>query len=98
MFRRLYWVTEKLEADGRSSVTGVYTSIPDLIRHGLKVEADLRVTLTKLDSDRSPIGSWSPPDYEGLAAALAPFVSTDEMSAEQIDSLLERLRRVPVAA
>lgn len=96
MFRRLYWVTEKLENDGRSAVTGVYTSIPDLLRNGLRDEdQSLRVSLTKLDSDRGILGVWSPPDYEGLADALTPYIRTDEMTAEQIDALLNRLRRTP---
>ncbi|RYG48813.1 hypothetical protein EON79_03310 [bacterium] len=95
MFRRLYWVTEQMEADGRSAVTGVYTSIPDLLRHGLHWGDDahgLRVTLTKLDSEKEPLGVWSPPDYEGLAEALQPYVRTDEMAPEHVDALLNRLR------
>lgn len=94
MFRKLYWVTETVERDGRSHVTGVYTSIPDLIRHGLAHGAsntDLRLTLTKLDSEGEPLGCWTSPRYDGLAQKLEEFVLTDEFSKEQCNALLGRL-------
>ncbi len=47
MFRRLYWVVEEVDTSGRSQVTGVYTSIQDLIKHGLSgVDAGNEIRLT----------------------------------------------------
>jgi hypothetical protein len=94
MFRKLYWVTELVDDKGLSRVTGVYTSIPDLIRHGLRHDdrtGSLRLTLTKLDCSQGPLGTWSSPRYEGLAQRLEEFVLTDEFSKDQCSSLLEAL-------
>jgi hypothetical protein len=93
MFRKLYWVTEQLESDGRSRVTGVYTSIPDLIRHGLRCDAmdRMRLTLTKLDSCNEPIGCWTPRDFASIGDRLQEFVRTDEFSAEHCQALVQAL-------
>ncbi len=101
MFRKLYWVTEQVDPSGISRVTGVYTSIPDLVRHGLTWREDssvLRLTLTKLDSDKEPLGCWSSPDFSGLEQELQPFVQTDEFSAEQCKSLIQALSTIKTAA
>lgn len=94
MFRRLYWVTEILNEDGKSRVAGVYTSIPDLIRRGIpKSDASsLRVTLTKLDSDKAPFGSWCGPDFAGLEEACQQFIRTDEFGEDEVNRLGEALR------
>jgi len=94
MFRKLYWVTERVEGNGESRVVGVFTSIPDLIRHGLSTFESthgLRLTLIKLDSSKEPLGTWQGPSFEGLDAALQEYVRTDEFSAEQCQFLIERL-------
>jgi len=93
MFRRLYWVTEQVQANGASKILGVYTSIPDLIRHGLTGEGDgrLRLTLTKLDSEDGPIGTWLEPGFDNLEAKLQDFVKTEEFSAEHCKSLVRAL-------
>jgi hypothetical protein len=96
MFRKLYWVTEQVEPNGSSQVTGVYTSIPDLIRHGLRWTdqnsgGEFRLTLTKLDCVKSPLGSWTSPAFEGLEDALQEFVRTDEFSQDQCKSLVGEL-------
>ena len=93
MFRKLYWVTELVSADGTSRVAGVYTSIPDLIRSGLRYEADVRLTLTKLDCTSDPLGVWTGPDYRGLEAGLEEFIQTDEFSREHCLSLAHALRK-----
>ncbi|MGV3618590.1 MAG: hypothetical protein ACO1SV_24980 [Fimbriimonas sp.] len=101
MFRRLYWVTEFVQTDGRSRIAGVYTSIPDLIRRGLSRpdEGSLRITLTKLDSDKEPFGTWSAPEFEGLEGTCEQFIRTEEFSVDEIKSLVNALRqRVRTAA
>ncbi len=94
MFRKLYWVTETVDLKGISQVTGVYTSIPDLIRHGLRWSQSsetLRLTLTKLDSDQPPLGCWASPDFSGLVSGLDQFIVTDEFTSEQCGSLADAL-------
>jgi hypothetical protein len=96
-FRKLYWVTEHIDTEGQSRVTGVYTSIPDLIRHGLNWQTpgggSLRLTLTKLDSEKEPLGSWCSPSFNGLEERLQEFVETDEFSSEQCQRLVDELHR-----
>jgi hypothetical protein len=97
MFRRLYWVVEEVEKTGRSQVTGVYTSIQDLIKHGLScVDAgnEIRLTLTKLDSSKPPLGVWSSPRFEGLEADMEEYVRTDEFTVEQCKWLSDELHRM----
>ncbi|HVL39322.1 MAG TPA: hypothetical protein VM328_08015 [Fimbriimonadaceae bacterium] len=96
MFRRLYWVTEQLDEQGCSTVTGVYTSIPDLVRHGLRYVNDLpqggfRLNLVKLDCTKKPLGIWESPRFEGLADRLSEYVATDEFSQDQCNMLVEAL-------
>lgn len=96
MFRKIYWVTEQCSEDG-SRVTGVYTSIPDLIRSGLRwidspsKEVQFRLTLVKLDSDKGPLGEWVSPQFNGLVDDLHAFVKTDEIRIEEIQRLDEAL-------
>jgi hypothetical protein len=96
MFRRLYWVSEAVLSDGTSRVLGIYTSIPDLIRNGLRQGADerLRLNLVKLDSGKPPFGVWISPDFDGMEAALEQYVATDEMSKEHVVDLLSAVRAV----
>ena len=100
MFRRLYWVSEQVAPDHTSAVIGVYTSIPDLVRYGLRFpeKGHLRLTLTKLDSDREPLGRWTSPEFEGLEEGLAPYVVTEEFSTEQVKTLLTEIRRLTSVA
>ena len=98
MFRKLYWVTEQIEPNGSSNVTGVYTSIPDLIRHGLRWTdhnggGEFRLTLTKLDCVKSPLGVWTSPTFDGLEDSLQEFVRTDEFSQDHCKSLVEELEK-----
>jgi hypothetical protein len=96
LFRKLYWVTEHLDENGQSRLAGVYTSIPDLIRHGLKHPAHtrIRLSLTKLDSEGMPIGTWESPEFAGLEAALAPFIKTDEFTPDQCSALLTAISQL----
>jgi hypothetical protein len=95
MFRRLYWVTEELGENG-SRVTGVYTSIPDLINRGLRwtgePQSGFRISLIKLDCDREPLGTFVSPRYEGLEERLGDFIKTEEFSEEQRTALIEGLQ------
>jgi hypothetical protein len=93
MFRKLYWVTEVVRNDGSSHVGGVYTSIPDLIHHGLKGDmASTRLTLTKLDSEDAPFGVWQGPAFEGMDSKIEEFVRTDEFTKEQCVALMNHVR------
>jgi hypothetical protein len=98
MFRRLYWVTEELDSASCSRVTGVYTSIPDLIRKGLSPIEDqderrIRLNLIKLDCSDDPLGTWESPGFEGIQDRLGEFVATDEFTQEQCQSLFDELSR-----
>ncbi len=93
MFRKLYWTSESVPHEGPSHVIGVYTSIPDLLRAGLRPEENdgLRLTLVKLDSSSEPLGAWTEEDAERLPEALAPFVATEEFTAESVLNLSHAL-------
>jgi len=98
MFRRLYWVTEEVEAGKGNGVLGVYTSIPDLVHQGIQSRngsaGKLRISLVKLDSDRGPLGVWEGPNFEGIADELQQYVKTDEFSADQCQLLVDELKKV----
>lgn len=97
MFRRLYWVVEEVEKSGQSQVIGVYTSIQDLIQRGLGCVDegnDIRLTLTKLDSTKPPLGAWTSPRFEGLEADLEEYVRTDEFTADQCKALSDELHKM----
>lgn len=100
MFRVLYWVAEEIQADGSSQVTGVYTSIPDLVRHGIRTQGgrQLRLTLTKLDANRGALGTWLSPEFSGLAETLESCVRTDEFSEEQAKALVQALDELYLSA
>lgn len=94
-FRRLYWVAEQVEADGRSTMTGVYTSIADLVHKGLLWRstgpASLRLTLIKPDTFDSPLGRWDGTSFDTIEADMAPFEESGEMSVEEVKMLVEGL-------
>ncbi len=97
MFRRLYWVVEEVEGTGQSQVTGVYTSIQDLIKHGLgcvDVGNEIRLTLTKLDSSKPPLGCWSSPRFDSLEGDMRPYIETDEFTEDQCKALCDELHRM----
>ncbi len=97
-FRRIYWVTEQVDGQGQSEVTGVFTSIPDLIDIGLGVrdisekQAAFRISLCELDSSGSPILTCESPSFDGFEEALQPIVASGEMSASEYASLTDALR------
>ncbi len=97
MFRRLYWVVEEVEQTGQSQVIGVYTSIQDLIARGLGcIDAgnDIRLTLTKLDSTKPPLGCWASPRFGDLEKDLQEYVKTDEFTQEACLSLVKELHKL----
>ena len=97
-FRRIYWVTEQLGHDGSSEVTGVFTSIPDLVDTGLGIRnasaknAGFRVTLCELDSGLEPLMRFESPTFEGFEENVQAIIQTGEMSLEEYNTLLEALR------
>ena len=98
MFRRLYWVTEEVNANGNSGVAGVYTSIPDLIKNGIESRngkpSKLRISLVKLDGASGPLGVWEAPSFDGIEDSLQEYVRTEEFSADQLQSLVNELKKV----
>lgn len=94
-FRKLYWVTEQIDANGQSEVIGVYTSIYDLTSKGLRWDDEVsrrdgfRVSLVKLDSNAKPFGTWEGPEFSGFVEDLQPFVDTGEFDAPAIEKLFE---------
>ncbi|MCH8273752.1 MAG: hypothetical protein IH851_03095 [Armatimonadetes bacterium] len=98
-FRRIFWVTEQFDDEGFSEVTGIYTSVPDLIETGLGTrvygdkKAGFRITLCALDTTRPPLLSFSSPDFQNVEAHLAQFVESGEMSSDEVARLAEALRR-----
>lgn len=97
-FRKLYWVTEQIGTDGKSSVIGVYTSIHDLRVKGIKWIEDcdqtssFRVSLVKLDSSKMPLGCWNGPEFAGMEEELQQFVQTGEFDEPSILQLVSDLR------
>jgi len=98
MFRRLYWVTEEVTADGDSGVTGVYTSIPDLVKNGIEsrngTPSRFRLSLVKLDSLNGKLGTWEAPGFSGIEDALQPYVQKEDFTADQCQILVDRLKRL----
>lgn len=99
-FRRIYWVTEQLDEDGRSEIAGVYTSIPDLLDGGLRWDdgiegktAGFRLTLVKLDSSKKPLGTWQSPGFEGLGEDLKEYIATGEFGEMDCIQLVEELNK-----
>lgn len=99
-FRRIYWVTEQLDEQGYSEVTGIYTSIPDLVETGLATKpfcdktAGLRITLCALDSKEAPLACFSSPGFGNVAETLRPFVETGELTAEEVAQLADALSQL----
>ena len=102
MFRRLYWVAEQVDKDGRSKVTGVYTSIQDLIHHGLHwcdgTPGAFRLTLVKPDCFNSPIGVFEAPSFKGLKEAMETLVTGSEYSRDEVIALESALESFGAAA
>jgi len=98
MFRRLYWVTEEVSANGSSGLGGVFTSIPDLVHNGIEKRngkpSKLRLSLVKLDCPDGPLGVWEGPKFEGIADSLQDYVRTDEFSADQCKLLVDQLAKI----
>ena len=91
-FRRIYWITEHVDADGSTRPSGVYTSVYDLIERALpRHDRGLRLTLVKVDSEGDPLGSYVSPAFKGLAEDLLGYAATDEITADQRKGLLEAL-------
>jgi hypothetical protein len=87
-----------MDESGDSQVTGVFTSIPDLIELGLGVReicekrAAFRVTLCELDSKDMPLLSLESPGFENYQAKLSPFLETGEVSREEFNALADALQ------
>jgi hypothetical protein len=91
-FRRIYWITEHVHADGSTQASGIYTSVYDLVERGLPRHSEgLRLTLVKVDSDSDPLGTYDSPAFEGLAEDLLGYTATDEITEDQRKGLLDAL-------
>lgn len=96
-FRKLYWVTEQIDEQGRSEVIGVFTSIPDLVEIGLRWDGEpskrvgYRLSLVKLDSKKKPLGAWQSPDFGSLADDLEEYIDTKEFSRPDCERLISEL-------
>ena len=88
MFRKLYWVVEEAEPTGYR-VTGVYTSIYDLVDTGIKAAA-IRLTLTPLDRRDQPIGCWS--SFDNIQTDLAPLLEKGELKLDDVQYLASTLK------
>ncbi len=87
MFRRLYWIVEEFDSAGATRVSGVYTSIPDLIHRGLKPGSQLRLTIHKPDTYDQPLAQWTNASFAQMAEGLDQFVQTHEYSVEEVKTL-----------
>lgn len=98
-FRRIYWVTEQLAENNVSCVTGVYTSIPDLLQEGLRwaegceLKTGMRLSLVKLDDYNMPLGTWTSPEFKGIKDDLQPYVQTQEFTGNDVEMLEEELQK-----
>jgi len=94
MFRRLYWIVEEFDDAGATHVSGVYTSIPDLIHRGLKTGARIRLTIHKPDTYHAPLGQWTNGTLAQIGDDLNQFVQTHEYSVEEVKSLAEAVSKL----
>ena len=102
MFRKLYWVTEQTDPEGIFRATGIYTSVHDLIDHGLRWLAPagkgFRISLAKLDCKTDVLGSWHSPDFKGLEEQMQEFVKTGEFGIDEFQTLRTALDEFMSAA
>lgn len=100
-FRRVYWVTEQVDSEGFSTVAGVFTSVNDLMDHGLKglegcdKVAGFRITLVELDQV-GPLGTWASPDYKGFEEELQKYIATSEVAPHEAEAIIKTLKEVPL--
>jgi hypothetical protein len=93
VFRRIYWVTEQLDTEGRSAITGIYTSIPDLLHLGIKMvedvpqQAGFRLSLVQLDKQCGAHGIWTEENWDEIVSDLSPYIQTGEFTEEQCSML-----------
>lgn len=96
-FRRIYWVTEQYDEEGKSEVTGVFTSIPDLIESGIgcrpasQKQTGFRICLCELDSREPPLVRFESPDFNNVEEALSKLVRDAELSHEDVVRLADAL-------
>lgn len=94
MFRRLYWIVEEFDDAGATHVSGVYTSIQDLIHRGLKPGAKLRLTIHKPDTYNAPLGQWTNGSFAQIGDDLNAFVQTHEYSVEEVKTLADAVNQL----
>jgi hypothetical protein len=96
-FRRIYWVTEQLDESGASEVTGIFTSVHDLIDKGIGVRdlcakrSGFRVSLVELDSAGMPLATFSSP-FADARDRLQAYVESGEISEDEAVRLSEALK------
>lgn len=92
VFRRIYWVVEKLNGD-QAEVVGVFTSISDLVDTYLaESHGPCRFTLVKLDAANGVLGRWQSPNFDGMREALNEYIQTGEFAIDECDRLAEALK------
>ena len=95
-FRRIYWVTEEIR-QGERSLTGVFTSISDLLDRYLEGLDDnkpdsIRLSLVKLDQKGPPLGVWESGKFENLRQDLQQFIDSGEFSIDECERISGRLQ------
>lgn len=96
-FRRIYWVSEQFNEEGFSEVTGVFTSVPDLIETGLGVtdrskhKAGFRITLCALDSRGPSLLTLTSTDFSDCEEKIAPYVQSGEITEDEAARLKHAL-------
>ena len=102
MFRRLYWIVEQVNATGTSQVTGIYTSIQDLLNTGLQwaegMDHRIRLSLWKPDCFGTPLGVWNPDSLGNLSDDLQAYIATNEYTPSEVMDLVSHIDQFLKAA
>jgi len=86
-----------MQADGRSTILGVFTSIPDLIEEGIGYLKEhsltqFRISLTTLDHAGQAKGSWTDQTVSDLVSDARKVASPSEISDDELNSLYRSLQ------
>ncbi len=92
-----YWVTEEFLSDGKTAVTGIYTSVNDLAESGLRLIHDgsafpLRISLVKLDWEGAPVGTWLSSEVDEIAAVMATCVANGTVTQSEMEFFVSKAK------
>lgn len=90
MYRKLYWVVEEPEEEG-FRVTGVYTSVYDLLEGGL-IDRHSRLSLHPLDKRDSPVAKYR--TVEELTSDLSRLHSEQYLRDEEVRMFQDGLSKL----